>query len=186
MVKKYKNVKSMLEATGVSKATQKKVAEELHSKNLSHFLSTVRCEKKLTQKELAARLNWSQTKVSNIESTYNENMNMGDFMAFLNACGLTVGIEVFDKDVTIVEKIKFYALKIQNYLSQLCDMAKGDTLMIEAIRDFHEEAELNLNRIVRKSKSLLGANRKTSDADKPGKISIARSSVEEQTSGTRV
>lgn len=180
MVKKYNSLKSMLEEAKVGKSTHKKLAEELYNKNLSHFLSAARCEKKLTQKDLAMRLKWSQTKVSNIESAYNENINIGDFISFLNACDLRVGIDVFDKNIKTVDLIKDHALKIQGHLDQLREMAKGDTLMTEAIHDFHEEAELNLNRIIRKSKSLLGANRKAPSVDKPGKISISRSSTEKR------
>jgi len=178
MVKKYGSMKEILDATKISKTTRKKLADEMRNKNLSHFLFTVRCENKLTQKDISTRLKWSQTKVSNIESSYNDSINIGDFMSFLNACNLKVNFEIFDKNIKTVDLIRFNAMKIHSYLDQLRELAKGDKLMTEAIHDFHEEAEMNLNRIVRKSKSLLGANKKAPSIPKTGKVMISRPSAE--------
>lgn len=184
MVKKYGSMKEMLDASKVSKITKKRLNNEMRNKNLSHFLFTVRCENKLTQKDVAVRLKWSQTKVSNIESSYNDSINMGDFISFLNACNLNVNFEIFKKDIKIVDMIKFNALRIHTYLDQLRELGKGDKLMTEAIHDFHEEAEMNLNRIIRKSKSLLGASKKSIDVPKPGKVMISRPAPETNTDGS--
>jgi transcriptional regulator with XRE-family HTH domain len=182
MVKIYSDLKSVMDAANVSKTTHKKIAKELQDKNLSHFLSTARCKKKLTQKEIAVRLKWSQTKVSNVESAYNDDIKMGDFISYLNACELRVGIDIFDKNVKTVDLIKMEALKIQSHLDRLRSMAKGDKLMIEAIDDFHEEADQNLKRIVRKSRTLLGANKKAPNGDKSGEIVISTPSTNREES----
>ena len=82
-------------------------------------------------------------------------------MGYARACNLELSIGFRDMGAKIVDLIKFHAFHIRAYLDELRSLAKADNSMVEAILDFHEEAELNLNRIIRKSKSLLGANRRS-------------------------
>lgn len=160
MGKKYNDVMEMMEDLKTSKTVKNGVEREGKEKMLAHYLFTLRCANKMTQKDIAKKLKCSQSKISKIESSFDVDLTIQDLTGYATACNLELSVGFRNTNAKIVDLIKFHAFQIQAYLDQLRNLASADDSMIDAILDFHEEAELNLNRIVRKSKSLLGANKK--------------------------
>ena len=160
MGKKYTNVTEMMEGLKTSKTVKNSVDKETKEKMLAHYLFTLRCANKMSQKDIAKKLKCSQSKISKVESSYDVDLTVQDLIGYASVCDLELSIGFRNKNIKIVDLIKFHAFQIQAYLNQLRELAKADDSMIDAILDFHEVAEFNLNQIVRKSKSLLGANKK--------------------------
>ena len=160
MGRKYTNVTEMMDGLKTSKTVKNSVEKETKGKMLAHYLFTLRCANKMSQKDIAKKLKCSQSKISKVESSYDTDLAVQDLIGYAAACDLELSIGFRNKNIKIVDLIKFHTFQIQAYLNQLRELEKADDSMIDAILDFHEAAEFNLNRIVRKSKSLLGANKK--------------------------
>lgn len=173
MAKQYKNVTEMMSALLASSTVKKNVEKEIKGKTLSNYLFSLRCINKLTQKDMAKKLKCSQSKISKIESSFDEDLVVDDLFGYAMACNLELSIGFRNKNVKIVDLIKFHAFRIKVYLDQLRDMAKDDEALADAILDFYEEAEFNLKKIIRKSKSVLDGNRKVKSSKMKDYIHIS-------------
>lgn len=173
MAKAYNNVMEMLDGLKASKDVKEKVEHQVKGKMLSRYLYFLRCANNLTQEEMAKKLKCSQSRISKIETAFDKDLTMGDLLDYANVCNLDAEIGFRDKKVKKVDLIKYHAFRINEYLDELRELAKEDDKLIDAVIDFHEEAEFNLNRLVRKSKNLLGEAKMKKKINKEAKIYIS-------------
>jgi len=173
MAKTYNNIFEMMEDLKAKKAVRVNVEHEVKGKMLSRYLYILRCANNLTQEDMATKLNCSQSKISKIETSFDKDLTMGDLLDYANICNLDAEIGFRNKNVKKVDLIKYHAIRIKQYLDELRALACEDENIIDAIIDFHEEAELNLNRIVRKSKRLLGEAKMKKKVQKKAEIYIS-------------
>lgn len=173
MAKAYNNVMEMLDGLKATKDVKEKVECQVKGKTLSRYLYFLRCSNNLTQAEMAKKLKCSQSRISKIETAFDKDLTMGDILDYANVCNLDAEIGFRDKKVKKVDLIKYHAFRINEYLDELRELAKEDDKLIDAVIDFHEEAEFNLNRLVRKSKNLLGEAKMKKRINKEAKIYIS-------------
>lgn len=173
MAKTYNNVMEMMNVLKSSKDVKEKVEHQIKGKMLSRYLYVLRCTNNLTQEEMAKKIKCSQSRISKIETAFDKDLTMGDLLDYANVCNLDAEIGFRDKKVKKVDLIKYHAFRINEYLDELRELAKEDDKILDAIIDFHEEAEFNLNRIVRKSKTLLGEEKMKKRIKKESEIYIS-------------
>lgn len=78
MPRKFKTVKNMIKNLSDDKDFKKNALDEIEKKSLSKFLFTLRCAHNLTQKQLAEKIGCTQSRISKIESSYDENITIKD------------------------------------------------------------------------------------------------------------
>ena len=101
MVKRYKNVVGLINALSSNEEHKEAIKNEIARKGLAKFLFALRCEHKLTQEELAERIGCTQSRISKIESSYDEDLSVKDFKDYGKALGLQLG-EALGKPVYIM------------------------------------------------------------------------------------
>ncbi len=68
MDKKYQNVKELVKNLNAPSEFKNKSIKYIEEHSLSKLLSLIRCQSNLTQKQLAAKIKCSQSRISKIES----------------------------------------------------------------------------------------------------------------------
>lgn len=145
---RYSSVLEMLKGTGNRKRTIKSVEKLTKDRSLVTHLIALRCRHNMTQKELADKIGCSQSRVSKIESSLNREVVIADLLDYAKALNLRLEIGYRHPSEKLVDLIKYHAFKIAGYLSDLTKLAKDDISIKNGVRDFHKEAQHNLNRFI--------------------------------------
>lgn len=151
MAKHFKNVEEMVKGLSVDKEFKKDALKELENKAIAKFLFTLRCEHNLTQKQLAEKLGCTQSKISKIESSRDNEIAIKDLLDYGKALNLQLGVGYRNTNIKIVDLIKYHAFKIKDYLEQLVELVKDDEDMAKEIMKFHLEAFANLRNFTLKN-----------------------------------
>ena len=148
MGKTYKTVSDLIKNISEDENFKKEAINKIEKNKLAKFLFFLRCEHRLTQKELADKLGCSQARISKIESSDDDELSMKDFLDYGKVLGLQLEVGFRDKNVKFADMVKFHAFRIQYYLQKLAGLAKEDEQIKKGVADFHLEALLNVNKII--------------------------------------
>jgi transcriptional regulator with XRE-family HTH domain len=162
---KHKSVNDMVKSLSENDKFKQDTLEDLNNKGLGRFLFYLRCNHKLTQKELANKVGCShkvgcsQARISKIEASKDEELSIKDFQDYGKVLGLQLEIGYRNKNIKYVDMVKFHAFKIQHYLKLLAELAKEDEQIETGVVDFHFEALINTNKIILESTMQLAKSR---------------------------
>ncbi len=148
MGKKHKTFRAMVEDFAQTNALKEDVRQEIEKRSLSKFLFFLRCDRNLTQKELADLIGCGQSRISKIEGAYDEDLTIKDLLDYAKALKLQLDLGYSDPKMSIVDQIKFHATEIKRSLERLRNLVKGDPSIANGIINFHEEALYNFIRLV--------------------------------------
>ena len=155
MNKRVNSVSELLKKASLEKGFRERTEKEIREKSLSKFLFALRCDNKLTQKQLADKIGCSQSRISKIESAYDREITVKDLLDYANALGLQLELGYRTRGVKIVDLIKFHAVKIKMYLEHLSTLAQKDEALNESIGQFHDEVLFNMIKFITDSVSKL-------------------------------
>lgn len=171
MTRTYQNVEEMVKGLSEDKKFKKSVLHEIKNKTLSKYLFSSRCERNLTQGQLAKKIKCSQSRISKIENSFDEEITIKDLLEYGNALDLQLEIGYRRRNIKTVELIKHHFLKIKDCLTNLRQLAGKDKPMNEGAFDFHIETIYNVVKMVLDSASKLNIHE---SAEKPkGTIHIS-------------
>lgn len=148
MGKRYESVLGMVKSLSSEDALKELFAKTIKEKSMGKYLFLLRCEHGLSQKELAAIMACSQSRISKIESAFNNDITIKDLLDYGKALKLKLEIGYRHPSMKIIDLIKYHAFKIKGYLGQLRGLAKDDENLEKSIADFHVEALFNLCKII--------------------------------------
>lgn len=150
MNKKYKNVSEM-----VNDLADKEFKQEYknHSDRtaLSSFLFKLRAKHDITQKEMAKRLDCTQGKISKIENSYDEDLQLKDLIGYAKALNLQLSLGFLKQNRTSADSIKYHALKIKEHLDRLAELPDGDEQLFKGVSGFFGEYFFNMLNMFQKS-----------------------------------
>ncbi len=144
MGRRYTSVTEMVREVTGDKDYAQELEQELGAKSLSRTLFVLRCQKGVTQADLAKRLGWSQSRVSKLENSELDKMKMGDLVAYIGAIDLQACLCFHKKRMTAVEWVKFHAFEVKKHLDRLAGLAHEDEGIYEGVKSFFGEALFNL------------------------------------------
>ena len=173
MNKKANNVSDLLKNVGASKSLKENVEKEIQKRSLSKFLFALRCEHKLTQKEIATKIGCSQSRISKIETSYDDEITIKDLMDYGKALNLQLEMGYRARSVKIVDLIKYHAFKIKNYLEDLTKLAGDDESLSQSILSFHKEALINIVKFISDSGAKLNIVKKKKYSNKSEPVHIS-------------
>lgn len=183
MGKRVKSVKALIDKISEGSQFKKKAEDVLERKQLAKFLFALRCKKGYTQAGLAKKIGCSQSRISKIESSFDEELNIKDFLDYAKALDLQFELGYRSQSVKTVDLIKYHAFKIKHYLEILTKLAQDDESMDEEIKKFHLETIFNVVKITLDSMSQLKSfqKEKKTGTKKPIHISVPLDSKGELT-----
>ena len=117
-------------------------------RKLVKLLFFLRCKENLSQKLLANKISCSQSRVSKIESSLDEELTIKDLRDYAKALNLEIELNFNDASMKLVDRIKYHAFRIKGYLEQLSHLSKDDELIEEGVKKFYKEVFVNMTRII--------------------------------------
>lgn len=160
MGEKYRSISEMVNSISTDNSYKELFANRVKGRALSKLLFFIRCKHGLSQKELAAKIGCSQSRISKIEHSIDDDLTVKDLTDYAKAVNLQLEVGYRHSSTKIVDLIKYHAFKIKAYFDELTKLAEDDESLAKAIKDFHLEAFLNMGRIVIDSLGKLDSKQK--------------------------
>lgn len=155
MTKKIKTVEELINRTIENKKFTKKAIDGIKNRTISRLLFALRCKNEISQTEMAKKLRCSQSKISKIESSVNEDMSVSDLKDYAKVLNLKLGIAFMNPKVKLVDRVKFHFFEMKKYLDELAELGKENDELTRGLQKFYEEAFFNITELVFKSYSKL-------------------------------
>jgi transcriptional regulator with XRE-family HTH domain len=125
--------------------------ETLQARRIIKDLMVQRATQHLSQGDIAERMGCTQSRISKLESTSDDNLRLGDLALYADALGLRMSIILEPKELTSVSRIKRFAFQIKYELDKLAALAATDHSIAKGVSDFFGEAFFNLVRMLQDS-----------------------------------
>ena len=168
MKKQFNSVAEMVAEMSDNKEMAADFEKTIAAKALVKKLFTLRQVKGLSQQELAAKLGWSQSRVSKLEGSDDCDLRFGDVIAYISGLGLELGVVLAPREASAVARVKHHAFAIKRITDQLAEMAVSDEAIAKGVAGFFGEAAFNLIGILQESSKKLPL----SPAESPFRITI--------------
>ncbi len=154
--KQYSSVSDMLRSTLESDSTAPDEFDQLlKQREVIKQLIVLRVTKNRSQAEIADSMGCSQSCVSKLENSIDDDLTFAQFRKYLHALGFEPAIGCLPENRSTVDEIKILAIGIKRRLDRLAHIARGDDLLAEGIAQFYAEAFLNFNKFIADSASRL-------------------------------
>jgi transcriptional regulator with XRE-family HTH domain len=149
---RFNNIQDLLGDTlGKSQAVTKAVSQRINSRRLVKKLIVARSLAKLSQADLAKRLDCSQSRISKIENGIDDQLRIADIRAYSRALGTGLIFSIGEPKRHAVESIKHHALQIKHHLDQLAVLAQEDEQISSGVEKFFGETLFNMLQIIEDS-----------------------------------
>ena len=146
-MKKAKNegvTNALAAELGCEKETAELVYQRIQARRLVKMLTAERVRHNLSQKEIAAKMGCSESKISRMESSNDVDLNFGDILAYARAAGINMSVLFDDSTLPNATRIKHCVFAIASMLQHLTDLAKDeDDSIRNAINKFQVEVLMN-------------------------------------------
>lgn len=119
--KQFSSVSDMIRDVSENEARADLTARKIEERHVIDFLIGMRTARELSQNDVAAQMNCTQSKVSKLESGIDDNMSIGDFNAYVRALGLETMIVLGKRDRTLVQRVNAHANSIRRLMMRLAE-----------------------------------------------------------------
>lgn len=160
MSKRYDNVADVVKSMDLPAAQKQRQLDYIKDRQLSRLLTVMRVKKKMSQKQAAEKLGWSQGRVSKLEMKADRQISVGDLLDYSDALGIDMSLVFLPKKMKIVDRVKIHAIEMIKLLQRLVKLSKGDTEMERGVDQFHEECMNNLILMIGDSQKTLSPRAK--------------------------
>jgi transcriptional regulator with XRE-family HTH domain len=141
----------MIEHLSTDEAFKQRALKTIRERQVSKLLFILRCKANLSQKEMAEKIGCTQSRISKIEGSRDEDLSVKDLLDYAKALKLRLEIGYGHPSFKLVDQIKFHAFKMKEGLERLCELAKDDPEMTEGVRKFFGEAFVNVLSLITES-----------------------------------
>ena len=148
MTKQYSSVTEMISDSPLEKSRRYEIVERIASRQIIKRLLALRATRGMSQKEVANRMNCSQSRISKLENGVDDDIRFGDMRDYLNAIDHDMSLFICPKQWESFQQIKFSAFRIRECLGQLVEMAGDDPAIVQGVSKAHVETIVNLIKLV--------------------------------------
>ena len=115
----------------------------IHRKKTINHLTALRCKQDLSQADMAERLGCTQSRVSKLENSYDDETSVGDLQAYAAALGFEVSLIVNRPGSTLANMVKYHIVAVRRILRKLAELSAGDEAMVNGLKVFLNEVLFN-------------------------------------------
>lgn len=155
--KRFASVRELLKETGSDPETSERVAKMERESRLVGVLISLRQQANLTQQQMAKKLNVTQSAISKLESSKDEELTLENLRKYSEATGQRLIVNI-GKPLNHVEAVKYHAFGIKDQLGALARMARQDGELEQSIQAFFGEAFFNILEILARCQDQMPGN----------------------------
>jgi len=146
--KQYANIPEMLSGSKADRTLINEVDDEIRRREIVMAISALRARKGLTQSDIAKIVGCSQSRISKIEASCDEELKIGDLAAYLKAIEMDLAMLLHPPGKSITSRVKFHAMCIRRELKRLVGLSNGDATIAEGAGSFLGESLFNFLKII--------------------------------------
>ena len=141
--KKYQSVAEMTRALADDDQLANELEERINERQIVKKLAALRLAKGMSQTEIAAAMQCTQSRISKLESGVDRDLTLGDLELYLDALGLAAGIVMSPKGQTAAAAIKHHWDRIGQHLNNLVELANPDSEIAIGVAKFSQTITCN-------------------------------------------
>jgi len=153
--KTYPDVKSMIRDLTDDTELIDAVNDAMDRQAIVRQLLAMRAARGLSQSDIAETMDCSQSRVSKMESSADDDLRYGDMREYARAVGCELKSGVRPKQLTPADEVKALAFAVNDRLSRMADLSQCDEKIAEGVTQFFIEAFLNFSIIIGRAASTL-------------------------------
>jgi transcriptional regulator with XRE-family HTH domain len=142
--KQYENVSDLLRDIVPDEEFRAAFDGLVARRKLIKQLLALRAVKGMSQRDVAAAMNCTQSRVSKLENANDEDVRLGDLRAYAEALGCEFVACAIPRDMKTVEKVKCHAFAIKKHTDDMAQLARTDEAVAEGVAKFFYELFVNL------------------------------------------
>jgi transcriptional regulator with XRE-family HTH domain len=118
-------------------------------------LLAMRAARGLSQQDIAEKLECTQSRISKLENSCDDDMRLGDLRAYAQAIGCELVVGPVPQNLRPVDKVKCHVLAIKKHTDDLANLARTDEQIAGGVARFFFELVVNFGRLAGDSVKLL-------------------------------
>ncbi len=142
--KRYNKVSQMARGISEDKAVADAIEKRIAERQIVKHLMSKRAALGLSQADIAAKMNCSQSRISKLENGLDDDIRLGDFHAYISALDRDMQIHLLKKDSTIADQVKHHFFAMKALMEKLAGLATADSAIAKGVAAFFGEAAFNL------------------------------------------
>jgi transcriptional regulator with XRE-family HTH domain len=151
--KTYANVADLVREMGLDEEMIDAVDQALERQTLMRQLMAMRAARGLSQGDVAGAMGCSQSRVSKMENSEDDELRYGDLRAYARAVGCELESGVRPNDLAPADEASRLAFAVHDRLSRMARLAQGDEAIAQSVAELFGEVLLNFSMIVGKAAS---------------------------------
>ncbi len=120
----------------------------VNSRTLIKELIALRTSAGLSQSDVAKKMDCSQSRISKLEHSLDDDLALGDVRQYMAALDLKMLVGGKKNSWSLVDEIKVMAIGIKRKLEELAELAGEDESIASGIASFYAEAFFNFNKML--------------------------------------
>lgn len=127
-----------------------RVERRISQRQIVKHLMALRAAKDISQEDIAKVLGCTQSKVSKLESSNDDDLSLGDFHGYVSALGMEMRIVLVPEEQSSIDEIKYHAFSIKRILDRLAQQSEDYKSKL-AFSQCIMETAYNIGRFIRDS-----------------------------------
>jgi transcriptional regulator with XRE-family HTH domain len=140
---RHSSVEAMVRATSEDVAFADEFEQRMARRKVIHNLTSLRGVMGLSQKEIAAKMGCTQSRISKMESSNDDDIAFGDLRRYAAAIGLGTQFGFMPRGMKIVDRVKIHAFYIKALVDRLAGLVEHDPAIAKGVSSFFGEAAFN-------------------------------------------
>jgi transcriptional regulator with XRE-family HTH domain len=157
---RHSSVEAMVRATSEDKTFADEFEQKMARRRVIHHLISLRGVKGLSQMDIAAKMGCTQSRISKMEASDDDDLSLGDLRKYASAIGLGTEIGFMTRGSKIVDRVKVHAFQIETLIHRLAGLAEHDPAIAKGVSSFFGEAAFNLLVILQEAADKLPKSKK--------------------------
>jgi transcriptional regulator with XRE-family HTH domain len=151
MAKQYTSVSELVKDVAPDAETSAATEDRIQGRKLVKQLIAMRAIKEFSQHDVAQRLECTQSKISKLENSLDDDARLGDLRAYAKAVGCDFLFGLAPYDMKPVDKVKNLVFAIKKHMDDLAKLAVTDPEIANGVGGFFFELFVNFAHLIGES-----------------------------------
>ena len=147
MAKEYSNVSNLVRDVVQDEEIRATTEKRLVGRALVKHLLAMRAVEGLSQQDIAGMLDCTQSRISKLEKSLDDDIRLGDFRAYAKAVGHEFVCGMRPVNMKPFDAVKCHVFSIKKHMDYLAGLAKKDEAIAKAVAGFFAELFFNFARL---------------------------------------